>query len=171
MNKKKDKNMMELEDTLMPIDVNDLQVENKNKELEECMEKTILSENLYKRALADYQNLEKRMREERIEWIRSGNKVLMLSLLPILDTLQMANKHVDNQGLKLSIQQFLDVLKDEGAIRMQVEGKDFDPHIMECVDTVEGDDGKVIEEVRLGFMLHDKVLRPSNVKVGKKIIS
>lgn len=51
--------MMELEDTLMPIDVNDLQVENKNKELEECMEKTILSENLYKRALADYQNLEK----------------------------------------------------------------------------------------------------------------
>lgn len=111
------------------------------------------------------------MREERIEWIRSGNKVLMLSLLPILDTLQMANKHVDNQGLKLSIQQFLDVLKDEGAIRMQVEGKDFDPHIMECVDTVEGDDGKVIEEVRLGFMLHDKVLRPSNVKVGKKIIS
>lgn len=121
----------------------------------------------YKRALADYQNLERRVREERRDLIRSANKELVLRLLPVLDILTLASAHSEDQGLHLSIQQFLDVLKSEGVERIVTKDKQFDPHIMEVIDTVEGEDGKVIEEVRSGYMLMDKVLRPAQVKVGK----
>jgi molecular chaperone GrpE len=122
----------------------------------------------YKRALADYQNLQKRASEERQEWVRSANKDLLLRLLPILDTLNLAQKHIQNDGLKVSIAQFLDTLKTEGVTKIEAVGKDFDPHLMECITTEEGKENKVLEEMREGYMLYDKVLRAAQVKVGRK---
>lgn len=124
-------------------------------------------EHQLKRALADYQNLEKRVQQEKGEWIRSANKDLILRLLPALDTLLLAGKHVSDQGLALSIQEFLDVLKEEGVARIETEGKDFDPLLMECVETQEGQEGKVYSEVRVGYTLHGRAVRPAQVKVGK----
>ena len=80
-------------------------------------------ENLLKRALADYQNLEKRTEEERQEWIKSGNRNLILNLLPVLDTLFLAQKHIQDEGLNLSIQKFLDVLSEEGVSRIKTENE------------------------------------------------
>ena len=125
-------------------------------------------ENKYKRALADYQNLEKRVGEQRRELIQSANKQLLLTLLPVLDTLHMASQHSEDQGLQLTIRQFIDTLKDEGVTKIETIGKQFDPYTMEAVATGEGDEGKVIEELRAGYMLFDKVLRAAQVKVGKK---
>lgn len=125
-------------------------------------------ENQLKRALADYQNLEKRVVEERSSFIRSANRDLILRLLPVLDTLMLAQKHVVNEGLTLSIQQFLDAIKDEGVERIVTEGKDFDPALMECINTQEGQEGKVLFEVRTGYTLHGTVLRAAQVTVGKK---
>lgn len=122
----------------------------------------------YRRALADYQNLEKRTFEEKREWIRSGNKDLILKLLPVLDILMLAAKHINDQGLDLSIQQFLDVLASEGVKKIETIGKEFDPHTMECIEIIEGEENKVLEELRVGFTLNEKVVRPSQVKVGKK---
>jgi molecular chaperone GrpE len=124
----------------------------------------------YKRALADYQNLQKRVSEERVELIRSANKDLLLRILPVLDTLILASQHVEDQGLQVSINQFLDILKSEGVTRIKTEGVEFNPHTMECVMVEEGEENKVIEEVRAGYMLNEKVLRPAQVKVGKKTI-
>lgn len=124
-------------------------------------------EDKYKRALADYQNLQKRVSEERFELIKSANKEILLRLLPVLDTLMLANQHIQNEGLSVSINQFLDTLKSEGVIRVKTVGEDFDPHTMECVTTEEGDENKVLEEVRAGYLLNDRVLRPAQVKVGK----
>lgn len=123
-------------------------------------------ENKYKRALADYQNLEKRVSDERRDLIQSANKELLLRILPVLDTLVLANQHVQNEGIKVSINQFLDALKAEGVTRIKTEGEEFNPHTMECVITEEGEINKVIGEVRAGYMLYDKVLRPAQVKVG-----
>ncbi len=124
-------------------------------------------ENNYKRALADYQNLEKRVREEKSNWIKVANKELLLRILPILDTLLFASVHSKDQSLTVSIQQFLDVLKSEGVERVKTVGEEFDPRTMECVVTEEGEDGKVLEELRSGYMLGEHVLRPAQVKVGK----
>jgi molecular chaperone GrpE len=125
-------------------------------------------ENKYKRALADYQNLQKRVNEERVEWIRSANKEILLRLLPVLDTLMLANQHGKDEGLKVSINQFLDILKAEGVTRIETTGKEFNPEVMECIVTDSGDTNKVLEELRAGYMMNEKVLRPAQVKVGKK---
>lgn len=138
------------------------------KELEKLKQKVTDTENDFKRALADYQNLQKRVTEEKHNWIKIANKELLLRLLPVLDTLLIANKHIQNDGLKVSINQFLDALKVEGVTRIETQGKEFDPNTMECVNVEEGEDNKVLEELRAGYIIHDKVLRPAQVKVGKK---
>lgn len=125
-------------------------------------------EDKYKRALADYQNLEKRVAEQRREWMISASRDILQRMLPILDTLSLAQKHLKDQGLEASIQQFLGVLSQEGVIQIETVGKKFDPVHMEAVGTGKGDEGKVIEEVRAGYMLHDKLLRPAQVIVGQK---
>lgn len=123
--------------------------------------------NNWKRAVADYQNLEKRADEERKEWIRGANKRLLLRLLPVLDTLILASRHIEDEGLKLSIKQFLDVLKDEGVEKIKTEGQMFDPKLMECVEVGLGKEGEVLAELGIGFLLNGSVLRPARVKVGK----
>ncbi len=122
----------------------------------------------YKRALADYQNLEKRMVEDRRDWIRQANRDLLLRILPVLDTLTMAAGHSDDKSLEVSLGQFLDILKSEGVTKIDAKGKDFNGAIMEAVGTSSGEEGKVIEEARAGFLLHDKLLRPVQVIVGSK---
>jgi len=139
---------------------NDQKIDELEQRVEEC-------EGKYKRALADYQNLQKRVIEEKGEWIRAANKDLLLRLLPVLDTLMLAAKHLDDQGLTVSINQFLDTLKAEGVTKIKTVGEDFDPHLMECVTTEAGDENKVLKELRAGYMLYDKVLRPAQVMVGK----
>ena len=126
-------------------------------------------EDKYKRALADYQNLEKRVAEERKELIRRANKDLLLRFLPVLDTLMLAIKHIKTQdkGLSLSLKQFQDVLKGEGVEKIEVVGKQFDPNLMQCVETVTGEAGKVLDEIRPGYKLSNLLLRAALVKVGK----
>jgi len=126
-------------------------------------------ENQNKRLLADYRNLENRVQNERGEWILKANKQLLLNILPVLDTLMLADKHNQgkDQNINLSVQQFLDILKKEGVARIETSDKNFDPNLMEGIATVDGEDGKIIEELRSGYTLYGKVLRPAQVKVGK----
>lgn len=125
-------------------------------------------ENQLKRALADYQNLEKRIAGEKGEWIKIANKDLLLKLLPGLDSLILAETHTQDEGVKLSIKHFLDILEQAGVKKIETVGKDFNPNFMEAVSTMEGQEGKVIEEVRQGYTLFDTILRPAQVVVGSK---
>jgi molecular chaperone GrpE len=124
-------------------------------------------ESQLKRALADYQNLEKRIAEEKSSWVKASNKNLLLQLLPGLDSLLLAEKHTQDEGVKLSIKHFLDILENEGVKKIETVGKDFDPKLMEAVTTQAGEEGKILEEVRSGYMLYDSILRPAQVIVGK----
>lgn len=134
--------------------------------IEELEAKVVEFEAKYKRALADYQNLEKWMREQRGEWIKSANRDLLLRLLPILDTLLLAQQHSEDKTLQVTVGQFLDILKSENVTKIETVGKDFDPHLMEAITTAEGKENKVMQELRSGFILHEKVLRPAQVVVG-----
>lgn len=123
------------------------------------------------RTLADYQNLEKRTAQEREELKKSANSGLILRLLPALDTLILAQKHTKDEGINLSVKHIFDTLEKEGLKKIETEGKDFNPQFMEAVHVTEGVEGKVVEELRPGFLLNDKVLRAAQVAVGKKIES
>lgn len=140
-------------------------------EAHEWEEKLADSETKYKRALADYQNLEKRVRDEKGEWIKAANRELLLRMLPLLDTFSLAVVHSKDQTFSVVMQQFADVLKDEGVEKIKTVGEIFDPHHMEAIDTIEGEEGKVIEEVRPGYMLYGRLLRPAQVRVGQKASS
>ena len=118
------------------------------------------------RTLADYQNLEKRTTQEREELRKSANSGLILRLLPALDTLMLAQKHTEDEGINLSVKQIFDTLEREGLKKIETVGKDFDPQFMEAVHVADGEEGKVVEELRPGFLLNDKVLRAAQVSVG-----
>ena len=125
-------------------------------------------ENQLKRALADYQNLEKRISEERSNWIASSNKDLILRLLPGLDSLLLALRHTNDEGVRLSVKHFLDIFETEGVQKIVTENASFDPNLMEAVGTAPGVEGEVVEEVRPGYTLNNNVIRPAQVIVGKE---
>src|SRR3990167_4138602 len=142
----------------------------KQDQKEELKKKVEDLENHFKRILADYQNLEKRAKEEKQELIKSANRGLILRLLPAFDTLLLAKKHTNDEGLELAIQQLFDILEREGVKKIETLEKNFDPKYMECVATVEidpsvssGQEGKVIEELKPGYMLNDIILRIAQV--------
>ncbi len=125
-----------------------------------------LSDNL-KRALADYQNLERRVLNERSDLIKYANQELLKKLLPSFDNLYLAEKYIKDEGIKLTVQKLTESLEEVGVKRISVENNRFDPNSMECIEVVEGEKDVVVEEVMPGFMLFDKVIRPAQVKVGK----
>jgi molecular chaperone GrpE len=139
--------------------------ENKIKELEERIAEL---ENNWKRALADYKNLERRTAEDRETFFNFSNETLIRCLFPLLDNLETLTKHVHDKGLQMIVKDFQQLLKSEGIEEVNTENKDFDPETMEAIDTVEGKNNKVVEVITKGYFLKNKLLRPARVKVGKE---
>lgn len=123
--------------------------------------------NNWKRALADYQNLERRVGEEKEQFTKYIKGSLIEKLLPVLDSFESVGKHIKDQGLALSIKSMKEILTSEGLKEVEVYGKGFDPNTMQAVEVVTGEEGKVIEVFQKGYMLYNKVIRPAQVKVGK----
>ena len=137
-------------------------IEQLKEELEEYKKK-------YLRALADYQNLERRVDNEKKEVIKTANEKLLLKILPIIDDLQKAEVFIKDDGLKIVKENFLKFLKDEGVVEIEVLGKEFNPQLAEAVEVVRGEkDNIVVEVLRKGYRLGDKIFRVAQVKVAKR---
>jgi molecular chaperone GrpE len=121
----------------------------------------------YLRALADYQNLEKRTQEEKQEIRKYAAENIAARLLPALDTLTKASTHIKDTGLEMALKELSAVLSEQGVEKIEVVGKPFDPHLMECIEVVAGTDNIVAEELLPGYRLHDKIVRIAQVQVGK----
>jgi molecular chaperone GrpE len=145
--------------------------ESKKDEIAHLKLKVEELENQIKRIFADYQNLEKRVASERGEWLIKANKDLILRFLPAIDFLLLSSKHIKDEGLVLSIQKFFDILKEEGVEKIETKDKMFDPKMMECLAVEVGEEGKVVSEASVGYMMNDEVLRPAKVTVGKKQVN
>jgi molecular chaperone GrpE len=122
----------------------------------------------YLRVLADYQNLEKRSQLEKQEVRTYAAEIVVMRLLPALDTLTKATVHVKDTGLELALKELYSALSEMGVEKIAVVGKVFNPHEMECIEVVAGKDNMVIEELLPGYRIHDKILRVAQVKVGKQ---
>lgn len=144
------------------------ELEQKIKDLETKNEELT---NNWKRALADYQNLTKRIAEEKQELGVFVAKDLLKKILEILDLLEEAQKHLKDPGLDLIIKKFQTFLEQEKVVRIETKDKVFDPRTMECVEVREGnEEEKIAEEVSAGYKLDEQVLRVAKVKVFKKQI-
>lgn len=126
-------------------------------------------ENQLKRALADYQNLERRVGEERSLLSQLSSALVIEKFLPVLDNLQSAQDHLNDEGLALVIKQFKDVLNSEGVEEIEAEGQEFDPNLHEAAEVVEGEkDNIIVKVLSKGYKINDKVLRPAKVIVSRK---
>lgn len=124
-------------------------------------------ENQLKRTLADYQNLQKRVVSDQQDFVKFVAASLIAKLLPVLDDLEKAQEHLKNAGLQLTIDKFKSVLQAEGISEIKLLNTLFDPKTAECVEIIPGKKDYIIEIVQTGYALHDRVLRPARVKVGK----
>jgi molecular chaperone GrpE len=131
----------------------------------------------YVRMCADFTNARKRWDREKEELIKFSTSSLIRDLLIVLDEAEQALKMVKEhsnieeiiKGLEMTYNNFLNLLKKRGLTPIESIGRFFDPHLHEIVATKEVEDADkpvVLDEVQRGYMLEDKVLRPSKVIVG-----
>lgn len=126
--------------------------------------------NLWKRALADYQNLQKRQEREKADFVQYANANLILKLLAALDHLEKVQTYLKDDGLDLAIKELKKVLAEEGLAEIEALGKGFNPQEMEAVGVAEGGkDGQAAEVVCKGYRLKGRVVRPAKVKVAKAV--
>jgi molecular chaperone GrpE len=131
----------------------------------------------YLRATADYRNFKRRTEQERADLIRSASAGLLLKLLPVMDDLERAMASVTPDveatpwygGFRLIPHKLQTVIESEGVAPIAAVGEDFDPNRHEAViyEAAEGQEGKVIAELQKGYMIRDRILRPTMVKVGQ----
>ncbi len=133
----------------------------------------------WRRAAADLSNYRKRAEKESSEMAKFANAALIARLLPILDDFDRAfqTEPADLRGMTwvdgmmLISRKLRAILEAEGLKPIEAMGKPFDPNYHEAViheETSEHDEGMVIGELQKGYMLGDRVLRPTLVKVSKK---
>ena len=128
----------------------------------------------WQRAVADFINLKRRKEQEREDLGKFANSVLILSLLPTLDDLERALNSLPRkpaksswiEGIRLIEQNLKTTLQSQGLTPIEALGKQFDPSFHEAVRQNKGKEGIVIEELQKGYLLNDKLLRPSVVVVG-----
>jgi molecular chaperone GrpE len=130
----------------------------------------------YQRLAADFDNYKRRTRQELADRTQYANEELLRKLLPILDNLRRALDHAPEavdpnwfEGVKLVARQFEDTLRAQGLAPIPAVGEKFDPTQHEAIaseETDEHEEGTVVEEMQPGYRLHERVLRPTLVKVA-----
>ncbi|MFA7248717.1 MAG: nucleotide exchange factor GrpE [Dehalococcoidia bacterium] len=126
------------------------------------------------RAVADYQNLQRRAQEERAEFGRYQLTASVLNFLPVLDDLERAvesahddiRDHPWVEGVKLVMSKFRSVLESAGVTEIHALHQAFDPTKHEAVGSAPGPSGMVVRVLRRGYQLNDRVLRAAMVLVG-----
>ncbi|MCM8784161.1 MAG: nucleotide exchange factor GrpE [Candidatus Omnitrophica bacterium] len=151
-------------------------------EWEELRRKANLAEEYYDKLLrlgAEFENARRRMQKEKEDFIFFANQKLLSELLPIADDFErllegLEKNHIDeglSTGIKIIHKRLQEVLEKNGLVRMKVIGEKFDPTRHEAlmiVDTTEHPEDTIVEEIRSGYLLYNKVLRPAVVKVAKR---
>jgi len=152
-------------------------------ELENIKSKAAKADEYYDRLLrvsADFDNYKKRMAREKEETIRQANESLIQKLLPVLDNFEAAlnaanngNVSLDNfkTGVAMIYQQLKNVLAEFGLKEINAANSKFDPSIHEALsqlETNETEEGNVVAQIRKGYTLNSKLIRPASVVVAKK---
>ena len=128
------------------------------------------------RVTAEFDNYRKRTERERREWVDQAAGDLLGDLLPVVDDLERAlaadarDGDAYRRGVEIIHKQLLDVMTRRGVAPIEAVGTDFDPNLHQAVAHEPSDghrDGEVVAELRRGYTLRQRLLRPSMVKVAK----
>ncbi len=131
-----------------------------------------------KRVQAEFANFQRRNRQEREGWTQVAIGSVVRDLLPALDSFDLAVQACAGvagvekflEGLKIAEREVFRVLENQGLKPIDTKGKPFDPHeheVVAVVETAEHPDQTVVDEVRKGWRLGDRLLRPAQVRVSR----
>jgi molecular chaperone GrpE len=133
------------------------------------------------RTTADFDNYKKRAAREKQDAVKFANENLLQKLMPVLDAFDMAlaaTRNSDDKavqslqdGIGLVYQQFKSALAEAGLEEVDATGKPFDPHLHEAVlqqETSEAPEDHVVQQLRKGYKLRERLLRPASVIVAKR---
>jgi len=170
----------ETSEPIAPVDVGTVTPE----QLEELKQRAAKADENWDRLLrttADLDNYKKRAAREKQDAIKFANENLINKLVPVLDALDMAlvaTQSAKNQatqslqaGINMVYQQLKAVLTEAGLEEIDAAGKPFDPNLHEAVsqkETLEVPEDHVAEQMRKGYKLRDRLLRPASVVVARK---
>jgi molecular chaperone GrpE len=135
-------------------------------------------QNRYLRAMADIENLKRRQIKEREEAVVRTRSQIISDLLPVLDAFQMGMIEVEKVestknifvGISMAFKQMENVLGEYGLEIINPTGAEFDPKFHEALSYVDNEDieeGHIVQTVRFGYKMKDKLLRPASVIISQ----
>jgi len=149
------------------------------KEINEFREKSEKNYDLYLRAQAEIDNIIKRNKKDKEDWIKYSNETLIKELLVVLDNLEMAIAHSTDEnsvkalreGVELTLKGLKNILTKSGLEEVSSLGKPFDPNFHHAVSEQENENmepGIVLSEFQKGYTLHQRLIRPAMVVLSKE---
>jgi len=160
-------------------DIQDVQIPGQEyEELTKKAEERDEFEKKWMHVHAEYENTRKRLEKEKWDHVKFANEDIVSQLFPIVDNFDMAldametaeDKDAVMEGIKLVQKEFHRIMNENGVEEIETVGKQFDPNIHEAVSAEETDeypDGEILQEVRSGYKLNGRLLRPAQVIVAK----
>ena len=157
----------------------ELTVEQKlQQEVETSRDDARKNHELYLRALADMENLRKRCQREKEDLAKFGNETLLREILPVADNLERAVEHAVQdeatdgllEGVRMTLDQFSKVLEKFHVLPVESIGQVFDSAVHQAMGQIETEDfpaNTVAQEMQKGYLLNDRLLRPSLVMIAK----
>lgn len=159
-----------------PID--EMSNEELIQELKKIQGKADKNYDQYLRSQAEMENLIKRNKKEKEDWIKYANETLIKDLLPVMDSLEKAISFTNNknslnalkEGVELTLKSLRDTLTKSGLEEIEAKGKPFDPtyhHAVSEQEAVDVEPGVVFQELQKGYMLNQRLIRPAMVVLSK----
>ncbi len=153
------------------------EIDDLRKELDEVKKENEDLKDKLLRLAADFDNYRKRVEKEKEEIFNYGHTNLIKDILLVIDNLERAIEAAETkrdiesllEGVKLTLNSFWSTIKKYGVEPLEAEGKPFDPTYHEAMNLVETDEvepGIVVKEYQRGYMIKDRLLRPSRVAVS-----
>jgi len=148
------------------------------KKIKETQNESQENYDLYMRTYAEMENIKKRAKKEREDLAKYANESLIKEILPVIDNLQKAISHAQNdnnpsglvEGVGLTLDNLIKTLEKIGLKEVKAEGKPFDPNFHEAISQQIDDKvapGHVIMELQKGYLLNERLIRPSIVVISQ----
>jgi molecular chaperone GrpE len=132
----------------------------------------------WQRARAEFANYKKRIEREQAQTYQLASSAVLKKFLEVVDDLERAMKNCPTeiastewaQGIELIYRKLLSLLEAEGVTKIEAEGQPFDPNLHEAISHEEAEgyqEGQIIEVVKQGYRVGERVLRPALVRVAR----
>lgn len=173
-----DGNTPQKKDDIIELPVEKMSKKDLLKKVEELQKKSGENYDKYLRSTAEIDNIIKRNKKEKEEWVKYSNEILIKELLQVIDNLEYALTHSKNgnsldaliEGIELTLKGLRDTLEKAGLKYVKTEGESFDPCFHHAVSEENDENiesGKILRELQKGYTLHDRLIRPSMVVISR----